>query len=168
MRELNCSLCGKKFTAKAGNVKYCSPECKEEGKQQRRKEWEERTDYKEKQRQIMKVYRGKVTEEERQAAKKIKEQQTLERQEEDERQSKERQAELRKKAAAGDPFARMNLAEPNSKEYWEAYKQYEIEYAASWGRESTRTVNDISVHDPCFGRKVVEAIKELGIIRTRL
>ena len=116
----------------------------------------------------MKVYRGKVTEEERQAAIKIKEQQTLERQEEDERQSKERQAELRKKAAAGDPFARMNLAEPNSKEYWEAYKQYEIEYAASWGRESTRTVNDISVHDPCFGRKVVEAIKELGIIRTRL
>lgn len=168
MRELNCSLCGKKFTAKAGNVKYCSPECKEEGKQQRRKEWEERTDYKEKQRQIMKVYRGKVTEEERQAAIKVREQQTLERQKEAERQSKERQAELRKKAAAGDVFARMNLAELSSEEYWEAYKQYEIEYAANWGRESTRTVNDISVHDPCFGRKVVEAIKELGIIRTRL
>ena len=168
MRELTCSICGKEFATQAGNVKYCSPECKEEGKQQRRKEWEERTDYKEKQRQIMKAYRGKVAEEERQAAIKIKEQQAIERQKEAERQSKEQQAELRKKAAAGDPFARMYLAEPNSKEYWEAYKQYEIEYAASWGRESTRTVNDISVQDPCFSHKVVEAIKELGIIVTRL
>ena len=48
----------------------------------------------------MKVYRGKVTEEERQATIKVKEQQTIEHQKEDERQSKERQAELRKKAAA--------------------------------------------------------------------
>ena len=48
----------------------------------------------------MKVYRGKVTEEERQATIKAKEQQTIDRQKEDERQSKERQAELRKKTAA--------------------------------------------------------------------
>lgn len=48
----------------------------------------------------MKVYGGKVTEEERQATIKAKEQQTIDRQKEDERQSKERQAELRKKAAA--------------------------------------------------------------------
>ena len=40
----------------------------------------------------MKVYRGKVTEEERQATIKAKEQQTIDRQKEDERQSKERQA----------------------------------------------------------------------------
>ncbi len=64
-----CEICGKEFTAKAGNVKYCSPECKEEGKQQRRKKWEERTDYKEKQRQIMKVYRKNMTNEQRETAK---------------------------------------------------------------------------------------------------
>ena len=52
----------------------------------------------------MKVYRGKVTEEERQVTIKAKEQQTIDRQKEDERQSKERQAELSKKAAAGDPL----------------------------------------------------------------
>ena len=168
MRKLTCSICGKEFTTQAGNVKYCSPECREEGKQQRRKEWEDKTDYKEKQRQAMQIYRGKITEEERQAAIKIKEQQAIERQQEDARRRSEQQALLREKAATGDAFSRMRIAEPNSKEYWEAYKQYEIEYAASWGKESTRTVNDISVHDPCFGSKVVQAIKDLGIIRTRI
>lgn len=150
-----CPVCNTEFESNNLSQKYCSEECRlirvrENDRIRKRKERAEEKAIREKEKQRIK--QAKVEAQEK----------------EDAKRTSERQAELSKKAAAGDPFARMNLAEPNSKEYWEAYKQYEIEYAASWGRESTRTVNDISVHDPCFGHKVVEAIKELGIIRTRL
>ena len=150
-----CGICNKEFETIYTNKKYCSKECsrkaiREADRLRKHKERE--------------IVRKKQTAEEVER-RRLKKAESEKRTEEI---ARERKAVLEKGLKEGDPFARMRIAEPNSKEYWEAYKQYEIEYAASWGRESTRTVNDISVHDPCFGRKVVEAIKELGIIRTRL
>lgn len=151
----HCPVCDTDFESNNLSQKYCSEECRlvrvrETDRIRKRKERAEEKAIREKEKQRIKQAKAEAQEKE------------------DAKRTSERQAELEKKAAQGDALARMNLAEPNSKEYWEAYKDYEIEYAESWGRESTRTVNDISVHNPCFGSKVVKSIEELGVIHTRL
>jgi hypothetical protein len=150
-----CPVCDTEFESHKLSQKYCSEDCRlvrvrENDRIRKRKERAEEKAIREKEKQRIKQAKAEA------------------REKEDAKRTSEQQAELEKKAAQGDALARMRIAKPNSKEYWEAYKDYEIEYAESWGRESTRTVNDISVHEPNFGRKVVEAIKELGIIRTKL
>lgn len=52
--------------------------------------------------------------------------------------------------------------------YWEAYKDYAIEYAETCEKDSTRTVNDISVYDYDFAEKVIMSTKKLGRITTNV
>lgn len=81
---------------------------------------------------------------------------------------KNEQIELEEKAKNGDPSARMRLAKPNSKEYWEAYQQYEIDYYYKWNTKSIRVVNEISIFDDDFVAKVLESIEVEGKIYSRL
>jgi len=150
-----CEICDNEFETVYTNKKYCSEECSREAIREadRLRKLKKRE-----------VIRKKQTAEEMER-RRLKMAEIEKRTEEIARESK---ADLEKRLKAGDPFARMRIAKPNSKEYWEAYKQYEIEYAASWNKESTRTVNGVSVHDPYFSQKVVQAIKDLGVIETRL
>lgn len=150
-----CEICNKEFETVYTNKKYCSKECSREAI----READRLRKHKERE-----IVRKKQTAEEVECRRLEK----AENEKRIEEIAKEKKAVLEKGLKEGDPFSRMRIAEPNSKEYWEAYRQSVIEYAASLGRESTRTVNDISVHDPCFAQKVVQAIEELGIIRTRL
>lgn len=72
---------------------------------------------------------------------------------------KNEQIELEEKAKNGDPSARMRLAKPNSKEYWEAYQQYEIDYSNKWETKTIRLINEISVFEEDFAEKVVSSIE---------
>ena len=157
-----CDICGADFEAHNGNAKYCSEACRKEGKKAARQEWVIRTNYNEKKRHAMELYRAKITEEEYQKQRKkeknrraaLKRKQTIERN----RQEKE----LQDKAAAGDPSARMTLAQRsgNDLEYWAAYRDSCIEYDNQEShRLGEQTVNGISVYESNFPERVIEAIK---------
>lgn len=76
--------------------------------------------------------------------------------------------ELAERAKQGDPLARMKTAEPNSYEYWEAYRDYELEARAEYTNPRIRYVNDISIFDDDFVEKVLLSIAEQGVILTQL
>jgi len=151
----HCEFCNKEFETIYPNKKYCGNECKRESdrvadKLRKRKARQE----------VKAIQNAELEEKER-----IRREKWLQ---DTEEAHNNRLTELKKQARAGDPFARMELNEPNSKKYWEAYKKGVIEYALSWDRASTATVNNISVNDPDFAQKVVQSIEELGIIHTKL
>lgn len=68
--------------------------------------------------------------------------------------------ELAERAKQGDPLARMKTAEPNSLEYWQAYKDYEIEQSQQFKEERIRLVNGISVLEDDFAERVIATIAE--------
>lgn len=161
-----CPVCGQEFIAKQGNIKYCSDRCRIEGARLARKEWKSRTGYNEAQRERMREYRaGKAAE---LAAQKeaVERKQRADRAKALERAAAERQQRLQERAAAGDPHARMMLSNRLQAEYWQAYKDYELEYAKEAGKPSNRTVNGISIYDTHFPEEVVRTIQERKIIIT--
>ena len=81
-------------------------------------------------------------------------------------EQEQKQKELERKAAEGDPLARMEVAKKFSIDYWRAFQDYELEYAERWSKKSNRTVNNISIHEPDFAEHVVLTIEELGYIKT--
>lgn len=81
---------------------------------------------------------------------------------------KNEKVELEEKAKNGDPVARMELAKPNSKEYWEAYQESEIDYYNKWNTKTIRVINGISIFDDDFAANVLESIKVEGRIYGRL
>ena len=75
---------------------------------------------------------------------------------------------LKQRAEQGDNLALMHLAQPNSYEYWEAYRDYELEIMAEYEKPRVRYVNDVSVLDDDFIEKVMFNIEEQGIINSYL
>lgn len=61
----------------------------------------------------------------------------------------------------------MRLAEYNSKEYWDAYQQYELEQVRSRPKQ-TVLVNGISIYEDNFSEKVIDSIAVTGNILSRL
>lgn len=55
---------------------------------------------------------------------------------------------------------RKKQAEPNSVEYWQAYKDYEIEQSQQFKEERIRLVNGISVLEDDFAERVIATIAE--------
>ena len=170
-RLIKCAICGAEFETRAANAKYCSTSCKLKGKYQRRREWEKSSGYLEKQRQKMQEYRDKAAADqkaEREAAAKkqaanVKRQIT--------RLKNDKRSKLLQAAEQGDAFARMEIAAEESgntkPEYWEAFKDYGLQWAADMDKESITTVNGISIHSPDFGLAVSISIEELGRIETK-
>ena len=62
----------------------------------------------------------------------------------------------------------MHLAEPNSYEYWQSYRDYELEQMEEHEKPRVMHVNDISVFDDNFSEKVVLSIAEQGRVSTHL
>lgn len=152
----NCPVCSSEFEADKVSQKYCSKECRlinlrESDRLRKQKEREE-----------ARIIREQAQERERKERKEARQKAEHERLEAIE---KEQQA-LIDKANTGDPLARMKVAKSQSMEYWEAYKDYVIEHAESNGNISKKIVNEISVYEHDFSRKVIASIKELGYIRT--
>lgn len=89
-----------------------------------------------------------------------------------EREARERQEakryDLKQRAEQGDNLALMRMAEPNSYEYWQAFRDYELEQMEEYENPRVMHVNDISVLDDNFSEKVVSSIKEQGIIFSQL
>src|SRR5690625_1073850 len=108
----NCKICGSEFETNNTNKKYCSVECRQE----RIKEY----DRARKQKARQEAKKVKIAELEQ----KRKEREAKEREYQKELEAKQHR--LVAKAKRGDPWARMQLAKPFSYDYWEAYKDYEI------------------------------------------
>lgn len=162
-----CPICGKEFTITNGNQKYCSEECRIEGTRRTRQDWVDRTGYREKKREAMRRHRARISAEEAEKrAVEEKERREAHQRKMDQlrRENQEREKEL---ADSGDPFARMRLSDRMSIEYWEAFRDYDLDYASQSGRTSSTTVNGISVHDDHFPEEVVKSIEERKIIMTR-
>ena len=144
-----CPICGKSFTANQKTALYCSALCRKVGQDQARKAWQERTDYKAKQRERMRSRRQKQTAEARQAL-----------QETRSTASSKLLEDLRASAAT-------HTRPGNSTaEYWEAWRAYQIAYSEAQGYRSDSEANGVSVRDPGFVEKVLFTIEELGSITT--
>jgi len=167
IRTLICTVCNQSFETDHSNNKYCSDECRKQGRKNKRKNWETETNYNEKQR-INKTVQ-------RQQKKEVKTVEEIERIRLKEAEINQRTVEnheqrindLDKNAKNGEPLARMRLAKPNSKEYWEAYQQYEMEQCKGSNR-TIRLVNEISIFEEDFAGKVLESIEVEGRIYSRL
>lgn len=165
---LNCAVCNQSYETIFPNKKYCSDICAKRGRINKRKQWEKDTNYNEKQR-IDKLVKRQQEKEVRTAEE--TERLRLKKEEIDQLHAeriKNKKVELEEQAKKGDPVARMNLAKPNSKEYWEAYQESEIDYYNKWNTKSISVINEISVFDDDFVAKVLESIIVEGRIYGRL
>lgn len=154
LRRTVCPICGKEFEKQKPNAKYCSDPCRQKGRYEHRKAWEERTGYKEKQRVKMQLARN------RRALDKKARQGTTESaavstappvaakssQEPQETASRQRRKRM--------PTTGGNM----TPEYWEAYRARQLEANG----EALIFVNGISLDDPYFGLSVCTSIEELG------
>lgn len=171
-RLVKCIICGKEFTTNRTNVKYCSDECRNKGRESKRKEWEKKTGYTLKQCEKMREKREHIKHEKALQEKKIE-------------KAKEKQKEINEKRNRtrllndkicllsesynqGNPLDGMILAKMlygnKNPEYWEAFKRYEMQQADIMGVECTTNVNGISVTDKNFPLSVCISIEELGSI----
>ena len=66
------------------------------------------------------------------------------------KQQEERSKKLKERAEQGDTLALMHLAKPNSYEYWQAFRGYELEQMEEYKKPRVMHVNDISVLDDNF------------------
>lgn len=162
MQRLKCAICGSEFEVLRGNAKYCSEKCRKEGQRMRRQEWENRTGYKEKQRQAAVEHRAELVriaeQEEKEANRKRKAAETKARRKKERKQT----ADLKAKAAEGDKLARMKLAlkQGNALEYWRLYKEIYMEENERLNMIGKNTVGGIDIYDDAFEYKIVELLKE--------
>lgn len=150
-----CPVCNNEFKRDKLSQKYCSEECRlsrnrEYDRQRKRKERAEERAIRDKENKRKQQAKNEAR---KQAEKKL---------------HADRKQELMARVNNDDPLARMQVAKPFSVEYWEAYQQYEIDFAESRNAESTRTVNDISVYEDQFAKKVIITTKELGHVVTSM
>ena len=165
MIRKSCPICGREFAA-ISNKKYCSEACRIEGAKRARKSWRVRTGYNETQREKMRAYRQALADEKNAAQAEA----DARRQAEAERRRKEaaeiRKQKLKERAATGYPSATMLLYSKQSPNYWQAFKEYELQFAASLSnpKPATACVNGISIYDDHFANEVIRSIKERNMI----
>jgi len=168
IRTVICEICEKPFETSARNAKYCSDECRDEGARLKREKWEEETNYNERQRRRMAEQRKAEQEAIRRVSTEAHRKKRKRQEQEADKRKEERLNALKQRAEQGDNLALMHLAEPNSYEYWEAFRDYELEIMAEYEKPIVRYVNDVSIFDDNFSEKVVSSIKEQGIIKSYL
>lgn len=167
-QPIACIICGKQFIPTTPNAKYCSRDCAAVGNNANRRNWEQATGYLEKKRKYEQERRNRIkaeAEAEKARAAQIAAERRLQKNAEIEKQHHDA---LMKAAAAGDHFARMELAVKEhgnmSAEYWDAFAGYELAHAEACGMVSCTIVNGIEVNEPDFGQQVLQTIKEGGKI----
>ena len=157
-----CAICGREFEAEKGNRKYCSEDCRIEGKKAARQDWIIRTDYNAKKRHAMELYRAHITEEQYQAQRKKEKNRRAALKRKATMRANREEKELQEKAAAGDPYSRQVIARRNKDAlgYWQAWADGVIAYEKQFSkRYGQYVVNGISVNEPDFAKKVVESQK---------
>lgn len=163
METRNCTVCGRAFIPLSANGKYCSGTCADRGQAIRRREWENRTGYREKRRIQAQERRDAIkaaAEADREAAAQQKaEEQARRRSEPQEQETAGSLGRLRQAGRAGGNI---------TPEYWEAFKEYDLEFAAESGQISRTEVNGIPVQAADFGRLVCDSIIGGSPIITRV
>lgn len=161
-----CPICNKEFKTGNANTKYCSAVCKEQGRIEYRKQWELDNNYKESQRIRMRKARERQAEELRSARLSLtEEQKRISIEGLNERLSK---ATERRKADAenGVTFSALVLALLEhgnaSPEYWELFKQYELEQTKN--TPCNVAINGISIHNADFPLLASTTVSEQGQI----
>lgn len=156
-----CVICGKEFETLSGRANYCGSACKRIGQRQRRKEWEVRTGYRDKQRKAAAELRAEQAKAAELEAKKIDRKRRAA--ENRIRRIKERQEskELQERAEKGDKIALMRLAlkQRNVLEYWRIRKAIVLDEDERLGTTAKNTVGGIDVYDDAFEYKVVEMLQ---------
>lgn len=159
MAEKSCPICGKSFNTELSQ-KYCSSICTKEGQKRIRKEWEERTGYKEKKRQWTKEYRAKQKEVTQRIIEKEDEERAEARKRQDEIMMQEGQAELEAAAANGDIDAQMELAleQDDMRTYYTLYRESIMKNDDEFNvkdRHGRHIIAGVDVYDPDFIEKAI-------------
>lgn len=155
-----CPICGTTFITDNPRARYCSTACREKGAKAARKDWERRTGYTAKQREKMRQRRATTTAKREE----IREAEREERRRSYDLAAADRRAKLQREAEQGNYFALMQIHHPCSVEYWNAWRAYALDYAATTGRPSPAQVNGISVYADNFAEEVLQSIKDRHII----
>lgn len=153
MKSKICPICGTEFTPKSNNAKYCSDKCRKTGRKVSRKNWELKTDYREKQKERSAEYRQEKREQEQEKEKNQKAKKTAAR-------TKTKKKPAKSKRPVEKMSAALGKGGNTGFEYWNAFKEYDIELAEKAGKASTTEVNGISVYNGDFENLVIESIKD--------
>ena len=166
MSVRKCAVCGKAFEAPKGNIKYCSEACRIEGTERRRKLWEERTGYKEKQRKRTAEYREKVLQEQTARNAKFLADMAERRETAIQEIQQKNKASLARRSAEGEPLACMMDAKAKGDDYsyWKYFKEYQLRFSEESGGINKCHVNGISIHEKDFEQQVISSVKEAHII----
>lgn len=156
-----CAICNTPFTATGARAKYCSPKCRAIGTQKARKEWEIKSNFKEKQRLRMKERRRVSREElhrQQEAVQAVIRQKRLEQAKADRKKSL---AETRRKAKAGNLDAQMDIAleEGNALKYWRLYKEAILQAEREFNCTLKHIVGGIDVHTDNFEYLIAEKLE---------
>jgi len=155
MEKKICVICGRSFIPGAKNAKYCSGTCADKGQAMRRREWENRTGYREKRRKQAQQRREEI----RAAAEADRDARARRMAEERQKNAQEARRIDEERTDALGRLMRLKRTGGNiTPEYWEAFKEYDLETAAESRKISSTEVNGISVHADDFGRLVCDII----------
>lgn len=164
MTTKTCPICGKEFTIEKGNHKYCSDACRIEGSKRARKEWKDRTGFREKHREEMRKYRAQISAEKAQQKAEIEAERRRAMKEKCDKILAEKHKRDQELLDKGDPWTRMRHSAPGYLDYWIAFQEYELDCASRSGKPSTVTVNGISVYTDRFPEEALKSIKDQKII----
>ena len=145
-----CLYCGKTFVPEHHREAYCSKECREKARKGQKQRY--RDEHRPGSRRHAKA-----------APEAIADELGTVRQ----RDRKTQSAGLRAfRVQPGAEYLEEMLRDPGntSKEYWEAFRGYELAQAAAFGRECKTVVNGLAVTDPGFVEAVLDSIEQVGHI----
>lgn len=160
-----CKYCGREFDPKGTSRVYCCPECQRQGAYEMRRQWVERTGFREKDAQRHRE-RNAAALAARNQEDEAKRQKLLE---EQNRKAAELEADFEKKCQEGDPYSLMLKALQNggncTVEYWRAYQNYICSLTYLTEQHKDILVDRKSVYDADFPEEVVKTISEIGFVR---
>lgn len=164
MTEKQCLICGKPFIA-SGSAKYCSPDCTKAGELKARKEWEERTGYREKKAQWTREYRDKQAQAQREIGMKEAKKQTAAQKRRDTIRRKKALKQLTSAASNGDIDAQMDLAFDNGDmhTYYTLLKQSILDNDKALNIKDPcgkNLIGGVDVYDPFFVENVLDQLEE--------
>lgn len=128
--QIKCAICGQAFISHTRNACYCSAHCRRIGRGQKRKQWEDNTNYRELQRNRMKS-----------------------------RRELEAPQQIKNKPQKSVVFLEKRKSRKELIEFWENYKQDILESESPYFKNPTHTVGGIDIHDADFAKKVVRQLR---------
>ena len=159
--RVECLICGESFLAASKNEKYCSAFCRAAGARKTRKEWEQTSGYKVKQRQRMREQR-KADRTALQRRKQMQQTRSLEDSKKTAAARKKKRIEnIHNKASQGDMHALQEIAleSGNVLEYWRLYKEQILKSEKEFHCRGRHVVGGIEIHENDFEHRIVEQLE---------